>query len=231
VEARMSKKYALVTGSSSGLGFEIAQYLLEENFTVFGGSRRGTDISHPNFIDLELDVTSEDSVVDFFDEVGKDTVALNLIVNNAGIFEMGSVVETESSVFNDHLKTNVLGVFHILKHSFDFLIEDKTHIINISSIASKKGFPNVAAYCASKFALNGLIESTREEWKSMGIRFSNLMPGAIDTPLWETISDDFERSKMLDPDDFIHVFDMIIKAPVEMQFPEVTFLHKSGALE
>ncbi len=227
----MSKKYALVTGSSSGLGFEIAQYLLEENFTVFGGSRRGTDISHPNFIDLELDVTSEDSVVDFFDEVGKDTVALNLIVNNAGIFEMGSVVETESSVFNDHLKTNVLGVFHILKHSFDFLIEDKTHIINISSIASKKGFPNVAAYCASKFALNGLIESTREEWKSMGIRFSNLMPGAIDTPLWETISDDFERSKMLDPDDFIHVFDMIIKAPVEMQFPEVTFLHKSGALE
>ncbi|MDC1175689.1 SDR family NAD(P)-dependent oxidoreductase [Bacteriovoracaceae bacterium] len=227
----MSKKYALVTGSSSGLGFEIAQYLLEENFTVFGGSRRGTDISHPNFIDLELDVTSEDSVVDFFDEVGKDTVALNLIVNNAGIFEMGSVVETESSVFNDHLKTNVLGVFHILKHSFDFLIEDKTHIINISSIASKKGFPNVAAYCASKFALNGLIESTREEWKSMGIRFSNLMPGAIDTPLWETISDDFERSKMLDPDDFIHVFDMIIKAPVEMQFPEVTFLHKSGALK
>ncbi|MCP4912691.1 MAG: SDR family oxidoreductase [Oligoflexia bacterium] len=227
----MSKKYALVTGSSSGLGLEITQYLLEENYIVYGGSRRGTDISHPNFIDLELDVTDEESVANMFDEIGKDTFGLNLIVNNAGIFEMGSVNETDSEMFNDHLQTNVLGCFHILKHSYDFLIENKTHVISISSIASKRGFPNVAAYCASKFGLNGLIESTREEWKSLGIKFSTLMPGAIDTPIWESISDDFERSKMLDPEDFIHVFDMVVKAPIDMQFPEVRFLHRSGAIE
>ena len=57
------------------------------------------------------------------------------------------------------------------------------------------------------------------------------MPGAVDTPVWENISDDFERSKMLDPEDFIQVFDMVIKSPPNMQFPDITFLHKSGALE
>jgi len=224
-------QYALVTGSSSGLGFEICQYLLEEGFIVFGASRSATDIDHPKFIDLDVDVTNEESVQQMYDEVGKETYGLHLIVSNAGIFEMGSVLDTESDMFLDHLKTNTLGPFHILKHGHDFIIENVTHIVHISSIAGKKGFENVSAYCASKFGLNGLIESCREEWKGLGVRFSTLMPGAIDTPIWENISDDFERSKMLDPEDFIQVFDMVVKSPPNMQFTDITFLHKSGNLE
>ena len=227
----MRTKYALVTGSSSGLGFEIVQYLLEEGFIVFGASRSETEINHSNFIDLCVDVTDEEAVQTMYDEIGKETYGLHLIVNNAGIFEMGSVLDTESETFMDHLKTNILGPFHILKYGHDFVIEDVTHLIHISSIAGKKGFENVSAYCASKFGLNGLIESCREEWKGLGVRFSTLMPGAVDTPVWENISDDFERSKMLDPEDFIQVFDMVIKSPPNMQFPDITFLHKSGALE
>ncbi len=227
----MRTQYALVTGSSSGLGYEIAQYLLEEGYVVFGASRRETELDHPKFIDLNVDVTDEESVQSMYDEIGKETYGLHLIVNNAGIYEMGSVVEMESEVFLEHLRTNVLGPFHILKHGHDFVIEEVTHLIHISSIAGKKGFENVSAYCASKFALNGLVESCREEWKSLGVRFSTLMPGAIDTPIWENISDDFERSKMLDPEDFIQVFDMVVKSPPNMQFSDITFLHKSGALE
>lgn len=227
----MRTQYALVTGSSSGLGHEIAQYLLEEGYIVFGASRSNTDIAHENFIDLEVDVTDEESVQNMYDEIGKETYGLHLIVSNAGIFEMGAVTEMESEVFLDHLKTNILGPFHVLKHGHDFLIENVTHLVHISSIAGKKGFENVSAYCASKFGLNGLIESVREEWSSMGVRFSTLMPGAIDTPVWESISDDFERSKMLDPEDFIQVFDMVVKSPPNMQFTDITFLHKSGVLK
>jgi len=224
-------QYALVTGSSSGLGMEIAQYLLEEDFIVFGASRGPTSLTHQNFIDIQVDVTEEDSVQTLFDEIGKETYGLHLIVNNAGIFEMGSVVDMESDLFLTHLKTNIMGPFHILKHGHDFIIQNVSHLIHISSIAGKQGFANVSAYCASKFGLNGLVESTREEWASLGVRFSTLMPGAIDTPLWENISDDFERSKMLDPDDFIQVFDMVVKSPPNMQFTDITFLHKSGVLK
>lgn len=227
----MRTQYALVTGSSSGLGFEIVQYLLEEDYIVFGASRSETDITHPRFIDLDVDVTDEESVQTMYDEIGKETCDLHLVVNNAGVFEMGSVLETDSHTFIEHFKTNALGAFHVLKNGHEFLIKDVSHIIHISSIAGKKGFPNVSAYCASKFALNGLIESVREEWKNLGVRFSTLMPGAIDTPVWESISDDFERSKMLDPEDFIQVFDMVVKSPPNMQFPDITFLHKSGTLE
>ena len=227
----MKALYALVTGSSSGLGLEMCQYLLDEGYTVFGASRSGTDLDHENFVDLDVDVTKEESVQEMYDEIGKDTYGLHLIVNNAGIYEMGAVVEMESEVFSDHLLTNVLGPFHILKYGHDFVIEDTTHVINLSSIAGKRGYENTSAYCASKFGLNGLIEACREEWKPLGVRFTTLSPGAIDTPLWDSFGEDLEREKMLDPEDFLHIFDMVVKSPNNMQFPDITFMHKSGYID
>lgn len=227
----MRNLYALVTGSSSGLGHEMCEYLLDEGYIVFGASRRGSDINHENFIDLDVDITKEESVQEMYDEIGKETYGLHLIVNNAGIYEMGPVIETDSEVFTDHLLTNILGPFHILKYGHDFVIEDATHVINLSSIAGKRGYENNGAYCASKFGLNGLLEVCREEWKPMGVRFTTLMPGAIDTPLWDSFGDDLDREKMLDPEDFIHVFDMVVKSPRNMQFPDITFMHKSGYID
>lgn len=227
----MKTQFALVTGSSSGLGLEISHYLLEENYIVFGASRTETDLDHPNFIDLEVDVTDEESVQNMYDEIGKETYGLNLIVNNAGIFEMSPLVNTESEVFLDHLRTNVLGPFHILKNGHEFLIENQTHILTISSIAGKRGFENYSAYCASKFALNGMMEAVQKEWAKLGVRFSTLCPGAIDTPIWDSAGENFDRSNLLDPENFIHVLDMVVKSPVNMQFPEVMFLHKSGFLD
>ena len=133
--------------------------------------------------------------------------------------------------FSDHLITNVVGAFHILKHASDFLVEDSTHIITISSIASKKGLANMSAYSSSKFALNGMIESLREEWAHLGIRFSTLMPGAILTPAWDESDEDLPRDQMLTMNDFMHVFQMLINSPANMQFPEITFLHKRGILK
>ena len=226
----MRKQFALVTGSSSGLGLEMSHYLIEEGYTVFGASRSGTDIDHEDFIDLEVDVREEESVMAMYVSIGETTFGLNLIVNNAGIYEVSPMVETSSEDFMNHLVTNIMGPFHVLKHGHAFLIENITHVVTISSIASQRGFENTSAYCASKFGLNGMIESVREEWKSLGIRFTSLMPGAIDTPLWSNLSSDFERSKMLDPEDFIHVFDMVVKAPPNMQFKGISFLHKSGVI-
>lgn len=227
----MKRKYALVTGSSSGLGFEISNYLLEKNYVVFGASRSETEIDHEDFYDLDVDVRDEESVMGMFDVIEGECQGLNLIVSNAGVFEMGPVCDYDSELFLDHLKTNVQGPFHILKHAHSFLIENTTHIVHLGSIAGKQGIENVSAYCASKFALNGLIESCEKEWKPLGVRFSTLNPGAIDTPIWEGINEDFESAKMLDPEDFIHVFEMVIDSPINMQFKDVTFLHKSGVLE
>jgi NAD(P)-dependent dehydrogenase (short-subunit alcohol dehydrogenase family) len=227
----MPRKVAFITGSSSGLGTEICQYLLEEGFHVYGASRRETPINDELFFDLEVDITNEGSVAKAFDQVESEVEGIDLLINNAAVMNITPFAEQSSEDFMLHLSTNVLGAFHILKYAYPLLIEDKSHIVTISSIGGKKGFPEASAYCASKFALEGMIQSLRQEWKEHGFRFTTLNPGAVDTPLWEGISDDFETSKMLDPVDFIHVFDMVINSPSNMQFPEISFLHKEGSVD
>ena len=226
-----SNEFALITGTSSGLGYEMAQYLLEEGLTVIGVSRSGTTLDHPHFIDILCDIRDEAAVEEMYELVSGHTDSLHLIVLNAGIFEMSPLIETSTKEFSDHLVTNVVGAFHILKHASDFLVEDETHIVTISSIASKKGLANISAYSASKFALNGMIESLREEWEHLNVRFSTLMPGAILTPLWDESKEDLPRDQMLSVSDFMHVFQMVVNSPACMQFPDLVFLHKKGVLK
>lgn len=224
-------KCAIVTGSSSGLGLEITKSLLFSGYTVFGGSRSGTDIEHDNFYDVELDVSSSESVEEFYETVREFTNEVHLLVNNAGMCEMAPVSEMTSERFQEHMNTNTLGPFLILKHLESLLVKDHTHIISILSTAAHYGYPNVGAYNASKFGQLGLIESVKKEWKDHKVRFTNLFPGAIDTPLWDKMGKSFSRAKMLKSQDFMTVFNFVVHAPATIQFPEITFLHREGYLE
>lgn len=209
----------------------MAQFLLEEGYSVIGVSRRGTTLDHPNFIDILCDIREEGAVEEMYELIAGHTDALHIIILNAGIFEMSPLVETSTKEFNDHLSTNVVGAFHILKHAIDFLVEDQTHIITISSIAAKKGLGSMSAYSASKFALNGMIDSLREEWEHLNVRFSTLMPGAILTPIWDNVEEELPSDQMMSMSDFMHVFQMVVSSPSHMQFPELMFLHKGGVFK
>lgn len=229
----MSNLSALVTGASSGIGFETCQYLLEEGYTVFGASRSGSPLEHDNYIDVEMDVRREREVEELFSEISEQSEGLNVIFQGAGVFDASPLIETESKVFQDHLETNVLGAFHIFKHSGELIIPGETHFITLLSIAAQKGFPNVSAYCSSKFALKGLVESVKEEWEAKKVRFTNLYPGPIDTPMWDDVMDEFaeyDRGSMLNLDDFVGVLDLVVKSAPHIQFPDLTFLHQSGGL-
>jgi NAD(P)-dependent dehydrogenase (short-subunit alcohol dehydrogenase family) len=225
------EKCALVTGSSSGLGLEISKFLIDSGYTVFGGSRSGTELEHENFYDVELDITSEDSVEEFFETVREFTTKLDLIVNNAGICEMNSLSDTSLEQFEAHLATNTIGPFLLFKRLEPFLIKNETHIVSILSTAAKFGYPNVSAYNASKFGQLGFLESIKKEWKEHKVRFTNLLPGAIDTPLWDKMGSKFSREKMLKTSDFMSVLSFVVTAPSTIQFPELTFLHKDGFIE
>lgn len=222
---------AIVTGSSSGLGLEITKFLINSGYTVFGGSRSGTDFEHANFYDVELDITSEESVIEFFETISEFTDGIQLVVNNAGICEMTPVSEMELASFEEHLATNTIGPFLLFKHLENFVVKNETHIISILSTAAHYGYPNVSAYNASKFGQLGLLESLKKEWKDHKIKFTNLFPGAIDTPLWDKLGTKFSRDKMLSISDFMNVFEFVVNAPSTMQIPELTFLHRDGFLE
>lgn len=224
-------RFAIVTGSSSGLGLEITKSLLYSGFTVFGGSRSGTDLEHENFYDVELDISSEESVEEFYETVREFTDKVHLVVNNAGICDMVSVSAMNVAQFEEHLAINTVGPFLLFKGLETFLVKNETHIISILSTAAHYGYPNVSAYNASKFGQLGLVESLKKEWKEHKLRFTNLFPGAIDTPLWDKMGTKFSRDKMLKTSDFMSVFNFVVHAPPTVQFPEITFLHKEGFLE
>lgn len=228
----MEEKFALITGTSSGLGLKMAEYLLTLDFTVIGVSRRGSPIEHDNFIDILCDIKDEGAVEEMYEIIKNHSEKLDIIILNAGIFEMSPLVEMSTKEFSDHLWTNVVGAFHILKHTSDFLIEDQTHIISISSVASKKGLANLSAYSASKAALNVMIESLQEEWSHLGIRFSHLLPGPIKTELWEGLDiSDEQKNIMLEVEDFMNVFEMVINSSSKVHFPVIEFLNKRGSLK
>ena len=226
----MSERFALVTGSSQGLGLAICQYLLESDYVVIGASRSETPIEHERFIPAKVDVRDEDDVVELFEIIKETTDALHLVVNNAGICQMSPLTEMATNDFNNHLQTNVVGPFHIMTHTYPFLIQNETHFINILSIAAQKGYPQMSAYCASKHGLNGLVTSLREEWKHLGVRFTNLIPGAINTTLWDKIDVEFPRDKMLSIEEFIEVFATVESSSSTISMPEVHLNHRSGEI-
>ncbi|MBL7663751.1 MAG: SDR family oxidoreductase [Bacteriovoracaceae bacterium] len=223
--------YAIITGSSSGLGLEIIEFLLDQDYVVFAGSRSEPDLKHENLFYIPLDVRSEDSVIQFYAAVAQETDEIHLLVNNAGVCEMSSLDETTTESVLNQFETNALGPFLMLKHLDELVVEGETHIVNILSAAAKYAYPNVSAYVASKHALRGLLETARKEWSERGVRFSNLYPGAINTPLWDKLEAKFSREKMLTIDEFMHVFEMVVLSPPMLQFSDITFLHKDGYID
>jgi len=226
----MTDKIAVITGTSSGLGMAMATSLLERGFLVFGGSRSESPISHENFIDLELDIRSEKSVINFFNEINKETEIVDCLINNAGICEMSSFPETSSEDIIEHFQTNLLGSYLIYKYFEPFIISEETSIFNIQSISAKYAYPNTASYTMSEFGKKGLISVILKEWSKYKIRQNNFYVGAIQTPLWNEY-EDIEIDKMLSIEDYIYVFESILDAPENIQFPDLTFLHKDGFLE
>ncbi len=225
-------KHVLITGTSSGIGEAIAEYFLEEDYIVFGLSRSSSNFEdNDNFIGINCDISEIDSVTEAFSEIAETTTKLDFIVNNAAVCEMYPLSETSSEEFKNHLEINTLGTFNILKSTESFLIPNESHIINILSVAAKYDFENVSAYGASKAAMKSLVTIVEKEWKKYGVKFSNLYPGAIDTPLWEKSGFDATAEKMLKVDEFIHVFHMIVSAPDNLMFTDLTFMHKDGILE
>lgn len=226
----MEQKIAIVTGASSGLGEAMTWSLLTKNYLVYGGSRTESSINHPNFIDMELDVRSESSVGAFYKELAKETEVVDLLVNNAGICEFATLQETGSKTFADHFATNTLGSFHMLKGFEPFIIEEESYIINILSTASIAPYAGTGAYTAAESAKRGFLEVVEKEWEKYRLRFTNLILGAVNTPLWDDY-DDVEREEMLSNDQVLEAFNFLINSSTESKVSQLVLQSKSGFLK
>jgi NAD(P)-dependent dehydrogenase (short-subunit alcohol dehydrogenase family) len=210
---------AVVTGGGRGIGAAIArdlaqlgaqvvvcgrkQALLDESIAAIkaaGGQGTG----------YVCDVSNLPSVEELAGFVEEHYGRCDVLVNNAGVGGFGGPLHgLDPQEWDTILNTNLRGVYYLIRSFAPMMMRARSgHIINISSLAGKNALPNGAAYCASKWGLNGLSYSVAEELRGHNIRVSVICPGSTDTELSPHAGKD--PAKMLRPKDVAHVVTMLV---------------------
>ncbi len=205
----------LVTGSSRGLGRALSEAVLESGDTLVATARNSSDLHDlkekygDRVQTCDLDVTSQDRARDAVDLALRSFGALDVIVNNAGYGELGSVEETSMTSFRSQIETNLIGTIIVTKAAIPTLrAQRKGHIIQISSTGGRIGAPARAAYSAAKWGVEGFSESLSREMSLVGVHVTIVEPGGLRT--------DFARSSGTTPEGSVE-YDAVVGATVRMQ--------------
>ena len=190
-------KVAIVTGSSSGIGFETALALAREGYQTYATMReikkgdKILDIAKKENLKIkviELDVNKEDTIKKAVEEITSEKKRIDVLVNNAGYFLVGCLEDLSISELKDQFETNFFGVVRTIQAVLPTMRSQKSGtIVNVSSVAGRIGFPVTPGYISAKFALEGLSESMRYELFPFGIKTIIIEPGVIKTNLFATL--------------------------------------------
>ena len=181
-----------ITGGARGIGRATAKALLGQGMKVAIGdvdidaARATADELGPSAIALSLDVTDRDSFAAFLDETERLLGPLDVLINNAGIMQIGRFIDEDDLTAKRQIDINLHGVILGMKLALDRMIpRNRGHIVNISSQAGKFGAPGGATYSATKHAVVGLSEAVRGELRLMDapIDLSYVMPYVVNTEL------------------------------------------------
>jgi NAD(P)-dependent dehydrogenase (short-subunit alcohol dehydrogenase family) len=184
----MAEKIWFITGTSRGFGREWAIAALERGDKVAGTARDTatlTDIVErfgDAFLPLQLDVTDRSADFAAVAEAHERFGRLDVVVNNAGYGQFGMAEELSEQDLRDQLETNLFGAIWVTQAALPILrAQGSGHILQVSSIGGISAFPNVSAYHASKWALEGFSQSMAQEVAEFGIHVTLIEPGGFDT--------------------------------------------------
>jgi NAD(P)-dependent dehydrogenase (short-subunit alcohol dehydrogenase family) len=183
-----TQKVWFVTGASKGLGLTLVKTLLAKGYNVAATSRTVKSLekelgSSENFLPLGADVVNEKSVNDAIASTIKKFGGIDVVVNNAGYGQLGTLEELTDSESRENFDANVFGTLNVIRSVMPhFRAKKSGYVINISSIAGFLGaFPGWGIYNATKFAVAGLTEAFSAEVKSMGVHATIVYPGYFKT--------------------------------------------------
>ncbi|KOO15259.1 oxidoreductase [Vibrio xuii] len=181
------KKLIVITGASSGIGEAIARRLSNEGHPLLLLARRVERLEAlnlPNTMCEKVDVTDKASFEAAIAKAEAEFGLVDGLVNNAGVMLLGQIDTQDASEWKRMFDVNVLGLLNGMQAVLAPMMERNSGtIINISSIAGKKTFPNHAAYCGTKFAVHAISENVREEVAASNVRVTTIAPGAVETEL------------------------------------------------
>ncbi len=190
-------KIAVVTGSSSGIGYETALALARDGFYTFATMRNTSKASEIQEaakkeklkIDvIELDVDKEESIKSAINKIISEKNRIDVLVNNAGYMVFGCVEDVPLNDFRQQFETNFFSIVRIIQEVAPIMRKQGSGtIVNISSVVGRMGLPGSSAYISTKFALEGLTECLRYELGQFGIKITLIEPGVIKTNFFSSM--------------------------------------------
>ncbi|MGN6560855.1 MAG: SDR family oxidoreductase [Candidatus Nitrosocosmicus sp.] len=186
-----NKKVAVVTGSSTGIGYETCLSLAQNGYITYATmrdlkkSKKIEKIAHENNLSIkivEMDVDKDESVKKAIENIIDKNGQIDILVNNAGYGLFGALEDITLSEIKNQFETNVFGVIRVTQNVLPMMRSQRNGIIiNISSISGLVGIPCQSVYVATKFAVEGLSESISYELEPLGIKVILIEPGPINT--------------------------------------------------
>jgi len=181
------EKVVIVTGASSGIGKATAKAFLKEKAKVLMVARSEEKLKEladdVNYQYIAADLTNDRAAEEIIGEITLEWGGINVLVNSAGILKTGSIMNTTIDDFDYMMNINLRSVFSLMQTAIPFLKETKGNIVNVSSVAGIRAFPNILAYCVSKAALDHLTRCSALELAPFGIRVNAVNPGVVITNL------------------------------------------------
>ncbi len=196
---------AVITGGTKGIGLAIAEIFAANGFELGITARTQSDLDvlqqdfSARFPAVKLwtfraDLSQKAEVLVFADAVAKRWPSVDVLVNNAGIFQPGKLLEDPDGFLENMLNVNFWGAYHLTRILAPAMLDaGKGHIFNICSVASQAAYPGSGAYAVTKFALLGFSKSLRYELRESGVKVTAVLPGATWTSSWEGTTLDPKR--------------------------------------
>lgn len=182
----MKDKVVIITGASSGIGEACASVFAAHNATVVLAARNADKLTAvasklkavgTNVLTVVCDVSNENDCRRLIDETLKNFGRIDVLINNAGLSMRALFEELDLKVMHQLMDTNFWGAVYCTKYALPSLIKHKGSVVGISSIAGKKGLPGRTGYSASKFAMEGFLETLRTENLPKGLHVLVACPG------------------------------------------------------
>jgi NAD(P)-dependent dehydrogenase (short-subunit alcohol dehydrogenase family) len=229
-------KVALATGGSRGIGFAIASALVDAGATVYitGRDRKALNAAAAklgsNATALQCDVRDPKAVTALLRDIKKKSGRIDYLINNAAIaHSLATVEEMSPETWNDVVATNLTGLFLVTHHALP-LMSSGAVIVNNLSISAKQCFNGFSAYTASKHGALGFTDTLRMELRERGIRVTALLPGAVETEIWQQFWPDAPRKKMISPASVAGIVLHILQLPENTTVEQLHIGPAAGAL-
>jgi len=248
VKVDLGGQSALVTGAGRGIGRAIASALAAAGARVYLAARTADQLeaaareirrSGGTAVPVPADLAGEQEIASLFDRIREHERGhkgehghgggLDILINNAGVGLFGPVSDFPAADFDTVMRINARAAFLCCQQALKLMIpKNRGTIINICSVVGFKGYPNQAAYTASKHAVLGLTKSLAAEVQDAGIRVSAILPGGVDTTMIASARPDLDSAILLQPEDIAHTVMFLLSLPDRAAIDQI-YIRRRGS--